>query len=655
MIDCDRLLNVERLPSLPHVVARLLRRGYDAESPPRALELMVRADPAAAARVLKFANSTYFGRKWPVVSVEQAAPLLGTTVVRSLTLMLSLRAEALPRGAACDAYCEYWRDAIAHAAAAAHVGAARTGATEADLYFAGLLLDIGRLALLNTCPDDYVAAAAAARETGTPLVVVERERFGIDHAEVSARLMQRWNFPAAAVEAARRHHQPIEEWGDLKSGAFVAPLAIASAIGEVYGDGTNIVARRRLESLIAKTCRMPEVDLDDTLAQVGRQVAELEAEFPRENDESWSLAELYSAANTELAELVVSESIAAAQAQARAEAAREHAVEFERRIRALERQALRDPLTGIYNRQFFEESLAQETARCCRHSLPIGLVFIDVDRFKPVNDTWGHAFGDRVLKQVADTILRTIRANDVLARFGGEEFVVLPGNPSEAGLARLAERIRTAVALQEHTAEGRSVRVTVSIGYTLALPSRTETDLAARLVAAADAAMYEAKHLGRDRTSFQSLMDEKDRQFMRKLVECSFSRWLVRRGVLSGSAMHDVLLDYQSEREPLGRIAIREGLLRDADVSRIVREQRQGQERFGALAVRLGLLSEEQLLRLMALQRENPVQISRIAIGQGLLDEAHGAALVGEYLAELRGEGAGAGAGCESEQELMSH
>ena len=636
MIDIDELLKAERLPSLPHVVARLLRRGRDPEPPNRALDLIVRADPAAAVRVLKFANGTYFGRKWPMMSVDHASPLLGMTVVRSLALTLSLRPGALEAGVVGDAFHEYWRQSITQAAAASWLGTGTGTGPDADLYFAGLLLDLGRLVLLDAVPEEYAAVVAHARRTDTALIVAERERFGIDHADLSARLMERWNFPPGLVEAARLHHQPVADWGDSEHTAMVAPLALAAAVDEFLRDEQRREAWPRLQHLFETTWRGADLDLNELIAQTRRARADLEAELPRDPQTCPSITELYSAANAELAELVVSESIATTQAQARADAARQHAVQVTRRIEELEQQALRDPLTRIYNRQFFEESLLQEAARCCRHSLPIGLVFIDVDRFKQVNDTWGHAFGDRVLTQIAHAIQSTIRANDVLARFGGEEFVVLPGHPTEAGLARLAERIRTAVAELEHTIDGQPLRITASIGYTLALPTRHETDLPARLVAAADAAMYEAKHLGRDRTSFQSLMNEKDRQFMRRLVEWCFSRWLVRRGVLSSTAVSNILIDYQPDRQPIGRLAIREGLLADADISRIVREQQQQQERFGAVAMRLGLLTEDQLLRLMALQREDPVQIARIAIGHGLLDDSRAVALVTEYMAELR-------------------
>jgi diguanylate cyclase (GGDEF)-like protein len=636
VINVDELLKIERLPSLPHVMARLLRRGRDPEPPTRAVEMIVRADPAAAARVLKFANSTYFGRKWPMMSVDHAAPLLGTTVVRSLTLSLTLQPGSLADRNLAEGFHDYWRESITQAAAAARLGTCLGRGAEADLYFAGLLLDLGRLILLEAMPDEYADAVTQARQSDAPLIVVERERFGVDHAELGARLMEQWNFPVALVDATRRHHQPVENWGNLDHAATVAPLAIAAAVNDVLRDEGDGEAWQGLQCLFEKTWRGADLDLGELVNHTRRSRAELEAEFPREAEPPLSIAELYSAANDELAELVVSESIATTQAQARAEAARQHAIEVTRRIEELEQQALRDPLTRIYNRQFFEESLLQEAARCCRHSLPIGLVFIDVDRFKQVNDTWGHSFGDRVLTRIAHTIQNTIRANDVLARFGGEEFVVLPGHPTESGLARLAERIRVAVEDVEHAFDGEQIRVTVSVGYTLALPTRHETDLPARLVAAADAAMYEAKHLGRNRVSFQSLMNEKDRQFMRRLVDWCFSRWLVRRGVLSGAAVSNILLDYQSDRQPIGRLAVREGLLTDADVSRIIREQQRQQERFGAAATRLGLLTEDQLLRLMALQREDPVQVARIAIGHGLLDDAHAVALIAEYTAELR-------------------
>jgi len=147
--------------------------------------------------------------------------------------------------------------------------------------------------------------------------------------------------------------------------------------------------------------------------------------------------------------------------------------------------ATRDELTGTYNRRFLMESLARELARAGRSGGGFSACLIDVDHFKAVNDTLGHAAGDGVLKQVAEIAGRGLRAIDVFGRFGGEEFLLLLPDTDRAGARAVAERIRAAVAAE--------TRVTVTIGV-----AQHAGDGAAAVLARADQALYRGKAAGRN-------------------------------------------------------------------------------------------------------------------------------------------------------------
>jgi two-component system cell cycle response regulator len=174
------------------------------------------------------------------------------------------------------------------------------------------------------------------------------------------------------------------------------------------------------------------------------------------------------------------------------------ALENARLHRILERQALVDGLTGLANRRAAEETLAVELARAIRFGSPLTLVMADLDGFKAVNDRFGHPAGDLVLREFAGVLEESLREIDLAARWGGEEFcLVLPGTDA-AGASRLAERLR--IALQERailTPEGAAVSVTASFGVAEYPPLSTVDEL----VAAADAALYEAKRAGRNRVA----------------------------------------------------------------------------------------------------------------------------------------------------------
>jgi two-component system, cell cycle response regulator len=159
--------------------------------------------------------------------------------------------------------------------------------------------------------------------------------------------------------------------------------------------------------------------------------------------------------------------------------------------------ATHDGLTRINNRKFFEEQFRTEFAYSSRHRLPLTLLMIDLDHFKRVNDTYGHATGDLVLKMVARTLARVIRTEDILARYGGEEFVVLARGTDRKSAVVLAERIRSTVESQLIPNPAGAFRITVSLG-TATLADANLTTRAA-LVAAADKALYRAKNAGRNR------------------------------------------------------------------------------------------------------------------------------------------------------------
>jgi diguanylate cyclase (GGDEF)-like protein len=157
----------------------------------------------------------------------------------------------------------------------------------------------------------------------------------------------------------------------------------------------------------------------------------------------------------------------------------------------------RDALTGLPNRRAFEEDLAREASRAARAGTPLAVVVLDVDRFKAVNDTHGHAAGDAVLRAVAARAAGAIRAGDLLARIGGEEFGILLPAADLARAVDAAERIRTTLAALPVEAAGIALAITASLGC--AALARGETPEA--LVARADARLYEAKGAGRNRVA----------------------------------------------------------------------------------------------------------------------------------------------------------
>jgi diguanylate cyclase (GGDEF)-like protein/PAS domain S-box-containing protein len=161
----------------------------------------------------------------------------------------------------------------------------------------------------------------------------------------------------------------------------------------------------------------------------------------------------------------------------------------------LEEQATHDLLTGVSNRLRFEQVLSHEIHRSDRDRTPLSLIMFDLDHFKEVNDTCGHAVGDTVLTEVAERVARAIRSSDLLARWGGEEFMVLLPETGRTGAYNLAEKLRLVVAETSFPEVGP---LTISLGVTQRRPGEAEDPLLSRV----DSALYRAKSAGRNRVVY---------------------------------------------------------------------------------------------------------------------------------------------------------
>lgn len=164
---------------------------------------------------------------------------------------------------------------------------------------------------------------------------------------------------------------------------------------------------------------------------------------------------------------------------------------------ALVDQATRDGLTRIWNRTYILETLDREVARARRERSGLGVLMIDLDHFKLVNDTYGHQAGDDALRETARRMLTAIRPYDTLGRYGGEEFLLVVPSCDRFCLAGHAERLRLAVESQPFLAAGHQIKLTASFGAISSLPDCDST--AEDLIRAADTALYEAKRTGRNR------------------------------------------------------------------------------------------------------------------------------------------------------------
>jgi diguanylate cyclase (GGDEF)-like protein len=634
MFDPQKIWQSAQLPTLPTVAVRLLELSQSSDTEIRDIVEVAKSDPAISAKLLKSANAAYFGLSHKVTTIERAVPLLGATVVTSLSLSFSLAEASMHPGPLADHYRTYWRRSVLQAVAAEVACAEFPRSLATECFLAGMLGNLGQLALLKAAPDDYLPALQRAAESNRPLLEVERELLGIDHIDIGVRLLKTWRIPEELTNPLELRWAPLEELlagEDVELRKRRLAIAFAAAAVEYLTTSHKAQALERIKGLnphlFGDDNEIPEV-----LAEVLERASQSEELFAVEMQSLGDPQELMSAANAQLAQLALREHVANTQAsalQARAERERR---ELEDRHELLQEQTLHDPLTKVYNRKFFEESLDRELQRCTRHAGLIGVVFLDIDHFKKINDVHGHPCGDAVLARVAEALRGTLRNSDILARFGGEEFVVLASEPTEKGLMKLAERLRSRVEEEEILWDGERILATISVGAVLALPGRNQPDLGQQIVAAADEAMYESKRGGRNQVHVRVLVGEAERRIMRLVMQRRFSRWLATSAILDVAALSKALLQYVPRQIRIGELAVEQGWLTPEQIAQVLREQETTGARFGETAIRLGLLNEDRLITLLALQQEDPTAFADKLVQMQILEPLKAQAALETYL-----------------------
>lgn len=282
-------------------------------------------------------------------------------------------------------------------------------------------------------------------------------------------------------------------------------LVVGSLISLVFIGAGWIMAGRIARPLLALTSAARRIHQGDMSAQLP-----VVPSYSEVNVLSTSLSSLVSSLIQHKTELKLlnesleqrvqdrTEALTQANAELTKEIAERQRVEHEREvlIKQLKQLAETDALTGLLNRRAFFSLAEREMKRTQRHELPLAIVIFDVDRFKQINDTYGHAIGDQVLQSVAHVCQSLARDIDILARYGGEEFVLLVQDADEATAYYVAERLRVGIMQAAIPSDSGSITATASFG--VAATHTPISDLAP-LLNQADAALYEAKRTGRNR------------------------------------------------------------------------------------------------------------------------------------------------------------
>lgn len=486
----NRLMRCNNLPSPPKVAARIIELAEDPTADIYSVAETVSLDPALAAKILRMANSALYARQRKAENLRQAILLFGLNGTLSLALSFSLVSTlraSVPNGMN---YKLFWQRSLATAICSRLLGIQLQLGAKEELFLAGLLQDIGMLALDKAIPELY--QGIGNKQTNHQSVrAIELDALNSDHAAVGAWLLQRWNLSDRLLYAVAGSHAPIYP----NPGSEYAPFVKCAAVSSVMAD-----------ILWSDDCEKPSQETANLAYQLlGFSPETLNLILNAVADEMKATSALFEIdiGDTDLIEQIIERSkellmLRHLKVIQETESLYNATASLESRTLELEEKTRRDDLTGLYNRAYLDHLVSQEITSARRQGWPLTIAFLDIDHFKQVNDSYGHAAGDQILKSTAKLLIANTRESDTVARYGGEEFViVLPGIGLE-GARVTCERIVNAFRTTKHEASlGIKINVTVSVGA--AIHGETiDFENTESIIHAADLAVYAAKTSGRD-------------------------------------------------------------------------------------------------------------------------------------------------------------
>lgn len=497
-MDFDALINkASGLPTLPALAMRVLELGENPNADLTTVASIVSHVPALNVRLLKAANLPFYASRRHIHNLRQAVSLLGFNTAIALPLSFSLEP-------ASDDGCldkkSYWRRSLLEAVAARVLAQRLHAGKPGQFFMAALLQDIGMLVLEKTEPRTY-ARIITASHSHQECAEAERQAFGFDHAAIGSHLLRRWHIPEPLSRAVQASHSLDDSDPSALTSDLDRCVHFSRLLADFWVEDDNWrPAPSELAQWAAGHLGLGTKDLESILSCIARLLPEYETLF----EVSLVHEQEVTARLAEARDMLTLRSLNSPRENS---GYKEHTAVRGFRNRVLERQTCFDQLTGLYNRHRLNKVIASEYDAAIHEGWPLSIGFIDIDNFKGINDSYGRQAGNAMLKSVARGLSAAKRESDILARYGGKEFVlVLPGT-GEEDACKVLERVRRQVAELQHDVDASTISITVSIGVATFFKGADGGENIATcddVLRAADRARYTAKREGCNRVAIHN-------------------------------------------------------------------------------------------------------------------------------------------------------
>lgn len=490
----SRIDTLSYLPTTVAVAMKFVELGKNPEAEPGDYAKVIEADSSLSSKVLALANSPWFGIRNKVTTVRTAVNLLGLGTVRTMAISYCVAGLHNELRLTAEESRRFWEAALCKAVAAKQFARRFDEKLTDEAFIGGMFQDFALPVMYSLAKEEMTAILEDRQLSSQGQVQKERDLFHLDHAEIGRILAQKLELPDCFVDAVAFHHNQ-GQLADLMEKEIVGQAVYVASLFPHVLERWN---RSDAENLCAY--------LDERFAGEENASAQFLETVQKEFNTTFHFFENSEAPVNRLAELMIEAAKEQADntthlvhtVQQLMQEAASMGMEMQQLIQSqgqLEDKATRDALTRVLNREGFTSRAGQMLAKAARYGLAVALIYVDVDKFKPINDTLGHEFGDRALKAVAEKMSESVRQHDLVGRLGGDEFALFLYDCREPDVQAIAKRILTGIAEQTIGRGQRALRISASMGLLYVRPSTQARPLDV-MIRAADKLMYRAKQAG---------------------------------------------------------------------------------------------------------------------------------------------------------------
>lgn len=489
------------IPTLPSGVFLIVRAAGDPEVSLQKLSSIISREPSFTIQLLRISNSAMFSLDKEVTSIQQATIKLGARSIRNLAVAQAVRSATTNLDFGDFDGNQYWEDSLRRGVACRILAETAGYEDPIEAFTVGLIQDIGTLFLAFLYPERSSALQEIRSLPGARRLEEEQRICGGTHTEMFEKLASTWNFPPDLTEACVHHHTLSSNSTNRRVQRLIQLAHAADSVADIFQTTASSASLRYAKSFLKQLPARKKLDLEGLITQIRGEMNHAANELQIHIGKQPTYEELIEQANASLLYINDNYEQITQQLQQLLAEKEELTRQLKKANVKLKRLASTDPLTGVANRRRFTELLEESLGQSDRTGAPLSVIMLDVDHFKSINDTYGHAVGDQVLITLCERLEANLRPHDVIGRLGGEEFaILLPATAADVGQI-VAERLRRSFEIGAiHTEQG-AIRFTASFGGVSVAKDGQIPDGDA-LLNTADKCLYASKEGGRNRVTW---------------------------------------------------------------------------------------------------------------------------------------------------------